>query len=105
MPTMSKTPTTASSPAAVVAPIPWSWAAGTKWVPISPLVVAPQIAKPATRAQKVRVRDASRSAVTASRPAPGRATTVPWSDSRTGEGVAAGSGRSAPYASTPRSDG
>ena len=29
---MSKMPTTASSPAAVVAGIPWSWAAGTKWV-------------------------------------------------------------------------
>ncbi len=74
MPTMSKTPTTASSPAAVVCAMPWSCAAGTKCVPISPLVVAPQIAKPATSAQNVRVRATpSRSASTASRPAPGRA--------------------------------
>ena len=54
MPTMSKIPTTASRPAAVVSGMPWSWAEGMKWVPISPLVVAPQMANPATRAQKVR---------------------------------------------------
>ena len=46
MPTMSKIPTTASRPAAVVSGMPWSWADGMKWVPISPLVVAPQMAKP-----------------------------------------------------------
>lgn len=45
VPTTSNTPTTASSPAAAVTGMPWSWAAGTKWVRTSPFVVAPQIAK------------------------------------------------------------
>src|SRR4028118_1418274 len=35
----------ASRPAAVVVPMPWSWAAGMKWVPMIPLVLAPQMAK------------------------------------------------------------
>ena len=61
MPTTSKMPTTASSEAAVVAGMPWSWAAGTKWVAISPLVVMPQMAKPPDSNQNVRLRDASRS--------------------------------------------
>ena len=46
VPTTSNRPTSASSPAAVVSGMPWSWAAGMKWVAISPLVVTPQIANP-----------------------------------------------------------
>jgi hypothetical protein len=84
--------------------MPWSCAAGTKCVPISPLVVAPQIAKPATSAQKVRVRAASRSARTASRAAPGRTASTPWLASCTGESPGSASS-SAPYAVTPRSSG
>ncbi len=87
----------------MVSPMPWSCAAGTKCVPISPLVVAPQIAKPATSAQKVRVRDASRSASSASRAAFGRATCGTWSDSMRRQSW--GSASSAPYAVTPRSAG
>ena len=53
MPTMSKTPISASSEAEVVAGMPWSWAAGMKWVPIRPLVDQPQIQKVRNSAQKV----------------------------------------------------
>ena len=53
--------------------MPWSCAAGMKWVPISPLVVAPQIAKPAASAQNVRVRAASARVATARRAGPGPA--------------------------------
>ena len=63
MPAMSKMPTRASRLAAVVAAMPWSCAAGMKWVPISPLVVAPQMAKLPASSQKVPVRLATRSAV------------------------------------------
>ena len=42
---MSKTPITASSEAAAVTGMPWSCAAGTKWVFTRPFVEAPQIAK------------------------------------------------------------
>ena len=52
--------------------MPWSCAAGTKWVPIRPLVVAPQIAKPPASAQNVRVRAASRRVRMVRRTAPGR---------------------------------
>ena len=45
VPMMSKTPIRASRPALVEAGIPWSCAAGMKWVPISPLVDQPQIQK------------------------------------------------------------
>ena len=62
MPTMSKSPTSASRPAAVVSAMPWSCAAGMKWVPTSPLVVAPQIAKPPASSQNGRVRAARPSA-------------------------------------------
>jgi hypothetical protein len=53
-----------------------------KWVPMSPLVLAPQIAKPPTRSQKVPVRDALRRAPTARAAAPcpgagGGSTSVP----------------------------
>ena len=41
----------ASSPAATVVGMPWSLAAGMKCVPISPLVVMPQIAKLAASSQ------------------------------------------------------
>lgn len=67
---MSKTPITASSEAAVVSGMPWSWAAGMKWVPTRPFVLAPQIAKPMARYQKCRVRAASRSTRTARAAAP-----------------------------------
>ena len=39
--------------------MPWSCAAGMKWVPTSPLVVAPQIAKPPASSQNGRVRAAA----------------------------------------------
>ena len=51
MPAMSNMPTTASSPAAVVAGMPWSWAAGTKWVRMMPLVDHPRSRRSPTRAQ------------------------------------------------------
>ncbi len=66
---MSTSPITASRLAAAVSGMPWSCAAGTKWVPTRPLVEAPQMAKPPASSQKVRVRAASRSAVRATRPA------------------------------------
>jgi hypothetical protein len=72
VPAMSKIPTSASSPAATVGGIPWSCAAGMKCGWMSPNVVAPQIAIPATRYQNGPVRAASRSARTASRAAPAR---------------------------------
>ena len=53
---MSKMPIRASSPAAVVCGMPWSWAAGMKWVPIRPLVDQPQIQKVRNSAQKVQRR-------------------------------------------------
>ena len=67
MPTMSKMPTRASSPAAVVWGIPWSWAAGMKWVPIRPLVDQPQIQKVPSRIQKTRLDRLSRRVWTARR--------------------------------------
>ena len=57
---MSKIPIRASRLALVVAGIPWSWAAGMKWVPIRPLVDHPQIQKDAMRHQNVRLRLLSR---------------------------------------------
>jgi len=67
---MSNRPTSASRPAAVVVGMPWSWAAGMKWVPIRPFVDAPQIAKPAASNQNARVRAANRSESIAFRAAP-----------------------------------
>ena len=64
-----------SSPAAVVSGIPWSWAEGMKWVAISPLVDAPQMANPTASAQKVRVLAAMARVITARRAGP----TVPGS--------------------------
>ncbi len=66
---MSKSPTSASSDAAVVVGIPWSCAAGMKWVPTRPLVVAPQIAKPPASSQNGLVRAAPRRASIAVRAA------------------------------------
>ena len=60
VPAMSKMPTRASSPAAVVSGMPWSWAAGMKCVPTSPFVEIPQMAKPPASSQKTLVRAASR---------------------------------------------
>ena len=42
----------------MVSAMPWSCAAGMKWVPTRPLVVAPQIAKPPASSQNGRVRAA-----------------------------------------------
>ena len=57
---MSKMPTRASRLAAVVSGIPWSCAAGMKWVATRPLVLAPQIAKPPASNQNVPVRGTPR---------------------------------------------
>ena len=54
VPTRSKTPIIASSPAAATSVSPWSTAAGIRCVPISPLVVAPQMKKLALNSQNVR---------------------------------------------------
>ena len=67
VPAMSKMPTTASSPAAVVDGIPWSWAAGTKWVWMMPLVDQPHTQKVSTSAQNDQRRLALRSTSTATR--------------------------------------
>ena len=64
---MSKIPTTASSDAAVVCGIPWSCAAGMKWVPTRPLVEAPQTANDPTSSQNTPRRLAIRSPSTAIR--------------------------------------
>lgn len=65
-------PTRASREAAVVAGMPWSCAAGTKWDWTSPAVVAPQMKNPPTSSQNVPVREASARAPSASRAAPVR---------------------------------
>jgi hypothetical protein len=92
VPAMSNRPTSASRLAAVVVGMPWSWAAGMKWVPTSPLVVAPQIAKPPASNQKGWVRAAPRRPSTAMRAAlPVRAGGVTIS--------------SPPYGGMPRSAG
>jgi hypothetical protein len=70
VPMMSNSPTSASRLAAAVSGIPWSWAAGMKCVPISPLVVAPQMAKPPASSQNGPVRAAAPSADNARRAAP-----------------------------------
>ena len=56
VPAMSKTPITASSEAAATSGMPWSMEAGIRWVPMSPLVEAPQMKKEAARNQKSRCR-------------------------------------------------
>src|SRR3954453_7514281 len=105
VPTTSNTPTTASSPAAVVSGIPWSCAEGMKWVPMRPLVVAPQMANPATRAQNVRTLPADTRVLTARR-AGLDAGLEPVRERRsTGRGWTSPSGGTYPYGSTPRSAG
>src|SRR4051794_24682889 len=69
---MSKMPTTASSPAAVVTGIPWSCADGMKCGCTRPLVEAPQIMKLTASTQNTRVRAASASPRSAVRAAPER---------------------------------
>jgi hypothetical protein len=64
---MSKTPMSASRPAAVTWVMPWSWAAGMRCVETSPFVVAPQMKKLPASSQKVGERQASRSPFTAAR--------------------------------------
>ena len=51
----------------MVAGIPWSWAAGTKWVWMMPLVDQPQTQKVSTSAQNAQRRLAARSTSTATR--------------------------------------
>ncbi len=70
VPITLKTPMAASSDDAVVAGMPWSWAAGVKWVHMMPLVDAPQIAYAPAISQKARVHAASPRSVSALRPAP-----------------------------------
>ncbi len=92
VPATSKTPTRASRLAAVVTGMPWSWAAGMKWVPTRPAVVAPQIAKEPASSQNALLRVESRSTRSV------RASALP---SATG----AGGGSVAPYGRRPRSAG
>ena len=63
-------PMTASSEAAVVTRRPWSWAAGMKRVPMSPLADHPHTKNDPASSQKARVREASRSRNSAMPPAP-----------------------------------
>lgn len=70
VPMMSKTPMTASSEAAAVMGMPWSWADGTKCVRIRPLVEAPQIANVPASSQNGPVRAASNSTRTVRAAAP-----------------------------------
>ena len=72
VPAMSKRPTTASSPAAVVTGMPWSCAAGMKCGCTSPLVDMPQMKKPPASSQNGRVLAPSTSPRTALRAAPVR---------------------------------
>ena len=64
----------ASSPAATVVGMPWSLAAGMKCVPISPLVVIPQIAKLAASSQNAGTRAPMRSPSNAAAKLPARDT-------------------------------
>src|SRR3954449_4849353 len=89
---MSKIPTTASSPAAVVTGMPWSCAEGMKCGCTRPLVDAPQIMKLTASTQNTRVRPASASPRRAVRAAP----------VRTGSTSSAGV---PPYGATPTSRG
>jgi hypothetical protein len=72
VPAMSKTPTTASSPAAVVIGMPWSCAAGMKCGCTSPLVDSPQMKNPPASSQNGTVRAPERSPRSAVRAAPVR---------------------------------
>src|SRR5688572_20646800 len=97
---MSKMPTTASSPAAVVSAMPWSCAEGMKWVAISPVVDAPQVAEPIARAPEGRGRAAPARVVTARPAGPGGPTLPgvaprlnPRSDAPTTPGVGPRTGR------------
>ena len=54
VPISEKSPMTETRPAAMVTPMPWSCAAGTKCVHIMPLVVAPHTAKLPARIQNCR---------------------------------------------------
>ena len=76
VPTMSKTPISASSVALVVGGMPWSCAAATKWVPIRPLVDQPQIQNVANSTQKTGEREHSRSVRSATLAAPGPSRTT-----------------------------
>jgi hypothetical protein len=67
-----------SSEAATVVGMPWWCAAGTKWVHMTPLVDAPQIANMSASSQNGRVRAAEPSTRTA-RPAPPGSATGPGS--------------------------
>jgi hypothetical protein len=62
VPTTSKTPISASRPAAVTCVIPWSCAAGIRCVETRPFVVAPQTKNVPASSQKARERIAAPSA-------------------------------------------
>ncbi len=74
MPATLTTPITASSEAATVVGMPWSCAAGVKWVHMIPLVDAPQIAKVPASSQNGPVRRAANSTRSARRAASGAGT-------------------------------
>ena len=95
---MSKTPIRASRLALVVSGMPWSWAAGMKCVPISPLVDQPQIQNVPIRIQKTRERALSRSV-------PRAMAAAPRSGGAAGRASAATGSSSAPYAVRPTSAG
>ena len=83
----------ASSVALVVSGMPWSWAAGMKWVPMRPFVDHPQIQNDRNRHQNTRLRLLSFRILMATRAA----------DSVGGAWT--GSGPVAPYAVVPASAG
>ena len=60
----SKMPITASSCAARTGAMPWSWHAAIKWVPIRPLVLAPQTKNVPASTQNARDFTATPSAAT-----------------------------------------
>ncbi len=82
VPMMSNTPMRASRLAAATGATPWSWAAGRKCVPMSPLVLAPQTKKLPASSQKVPLCADSRS------PAKATATGLPVAASDGGSSVA-----------------
>jgi len=93
VPIRSKIPITASRPAARTSGMPWSMHAGTRCVPTSPLVVAPQTKKLPASSQKSGL------------PALSRSTRSALASGCWREGTKAGMSGGAPYGSRPRSEG
>ena len=79
---MSKTPISASRLAAVVAGMPWSCAAGMKWVPIRPLVDQPQIQKTGRAPRTSSAARPGPASAAASRAGPGSPGSAPAGSSR-----------------------